>query len=127
MGIYRDGELDGEVTETDSDGFLLSRGQYRRGVPTGEWTIYYRDGGRLIGPVSATTGLITGAARYHYPDDSELRGTWQVGIHHGLPAPLNPLSSRASLNPLSSRAFLNLASSLALSAHASLSLASAHA
>ena len=76
--MYRNGELHGAVDEVDVDGFVLTRGHYHDGEPTGEWTVYFRDGGRLIGPVAGVDGLVTGDASYHYPDDTELRGQWRV-------------------------------------------------
>jgi hypothetical protein len=78
VGTYRDGELDGPVDEVDVDGFVLSRGTYAGGEPTGTWTFFYRDGGRLRGPLERATGLVHGTASYHYPDDTELWGTWAV-------------------------------------------------
>ena len=63
----------------DDDGFVTARGQYEHGAPVGEWTVFFRDGGRLVGPVDGAAGVISGAASYHYPDDTELRGTFQEG------------------------------------------------
>jgi len=79
VGTYVDGELHGLSDEVDDEGFVTARGQYERGAPVGEWTVFFRDGGRLVGPVDGAAGVITGLASYHYPDDTELRGLWQDG------------------------------------------------